>query len=198
MLELTDNAKDRKMNKDEQETDTVSTEKYKALIFLISKTEDRLRLSELVYLSLNIIIVIYTISFVSGLIHKTDYVMTYVDYCLIFLCIAGGMSINVYWAAFAMRVQMKLKLRYFQARSIERRLISIAENIFSDENIFFDPTIYRLESFDKKETVTYPTKGSLRMDGLIGSIKPRYFSWLLPFMFVFIYVTIFILVVTTI
>jgi hypothetical protein len=197
-MEMTVNAKDLTMNKDKQETNTDSIEKYKALISLISRTEDRLRLSELVYLFLNIIVMLYTISFVSGLVHKIDYVMTYIDYSLIFLCITGGMSINVYWSAYAMRVQMKLKLRYFQARSLERRFNSIAEYIFSDECIFFNPEIHRLESFDKKETVTYPTRGSLRMDGLIGSIKPRYFSWLLPTMFVFIYATIFIIVVTTI
>jgi hypothetical protein len=108
------------------------------------------------------------------------------------------MSINAYWLAFAMRVQLRLKLRYFQARVLERKMDSIGENIYSDESVFFEPSIRCVESPDKKETVHYPTSGFSAMDGFVGAAKPRYFSWLLPCLFIFIYWIIFILIITKI
>ncbi len=186
------------MNNVEKETNFATMEKYKALIMMISRTEDRLRLSEIAYLSLNIIVLLFTIMFVSNLVHKTNYALTYMDYALAFLNLIIGMSINIYWVAFAMRVQLKLKLRYFQARYAERKFDKPDENIFSGDHIYFDPDIRRLESPDGKETLTYPTEGLKKMDGAIGSLKERYFSWLLPFLFIVIYWVIFVLVVTTV
>jgi hypothetical protein len=120
------------------------------------------------------------------------------DLALFFICIVIGMSINAYWIAFAMRVQLKLKLRYFQARFMERKLNQAGEYIYSDESTFFNPDIRGLESPDNKETLEYPTSGLTRMDGFIGAAKPRYFSWLLPCLFVTIYWLIFVLIVTMI
>ncbi len=186
------------MNKDEQETGAATTERYIALMSMITRTEDRLRISELVYFSLNIIVLLFTISFMSGLVHKINYYLTYMDYALVFLILTIGMSVNVYWVTFAMRLQLKMKLRYFQARSIERKMDCVGENIFSDENIFFDPDIHHLDSYDNKERLVYPSEGLTSMDGFIGKIKPRHFSWMLPCLFIAIYWTIFILLVTTI
>lgn len=186
------------MNNLEQETIYTIMEKYRALITIISGTEERLRLSEVVFLTLNIIGLLFAIAFVSYLVHKVNYVFSYIDYALVFLNLLIGLSINVYWIVFAMRIQLKLKLRYFQARSIERRLQFPEVNIFSDEHIFFDPNIRRLESYDEKEVLTYPMKGLTRMDGFIGSLKPWHFSWVLPFMFIVINWTIFVLIATTI
>ncbi len=97
-----------------------------------------------------------------------------------------------------MRLQLRLKLRYFQARALERKMNCAGEFIFSDEHIFFEPTVYRLESFDKKETIFYPTSGPARMDGFVGSAKPRVFSWMFPLLFIIIYWTVFFLVLTVI
>jgi hypothetical protein len=129
---------------------------------------------------------------------KINYLLTYQDLALIFICITTGTSLGAYWITFAMRVQLRLKLRYFQARVLERKLNAVGEYIFSDENIFFEPDIRRLESFDEKETLLYPTRGLARMDGIIGAAKPRYFSWLMPIFFIFIYWLIFFLVLTSI
>lgn len=186
------------MNNAELEAGLATAKRYKALMSMITRTEDRLRTSELVYFSLNIIILLFTISFVSGLVHKISYYLTYMDYALVFLILTIGMSVNVYWVTFAMRLQLKLKLRYFQARAIERKMNCIGETIFSDENIFFDPGIHHLDSYDNKETLAYPAEGLTSMDGFIGRIKPRHFSWMLPCLFIAIYWTIFILLVTTI
>jgi len=186
------------MNNVELETGRATAERYKALMSLITSTEDRLRTSELVYFSLNIFVMLFAIAFVSGLIHKINYYLTYMDYALVFLVLTVGMTVNVYWVTFAMRLQLKLKLRYFQARSIERKMNCIGESIFSDENIFFDPEIHHLDSYDNKERLLYPVEGLTSMDGFIGNIKPRHFSWMLPCFFIAIYLTIFILLVTTI
>jgi hypothetical protein len=186
------------MNNVELESNFVTIEKYKTLIMMISRTEDRLRLSEIAYLSLNIIVLLFAIAFVSHLFHKAGSAPIYIDYALAFLNLIIGMSINIYWVAFAMRVQLKLKLRYFQARYIERKLGRPDENIFSGDHIFFDPDIRRLDSPDGHETLTFPTEGLKKMDGAVGSLKVRYFSWLLPCLFIVIYWVIFFLLVTTV
>ena len=189
---------DGEMNSTGQDTGFATVEKYTALMSMITRTEDRLRMSELVYFTLNIVVLLFAISFVSEVLHKINYYLTYVDYALVFLILTMGMSVNVYWVTFAMRLQLKLKLRYFQARSIERKMNSAGENILSDENIFFDPEIHHLDSYDNKERLVYPAQGFTSMDGFIGNIKPRHFSWMLPCLFIAIYWTIFILLVTTI
>lgn len=186
------------MNNPEQPSNHETLTKYSALMALISTVENRLRWSDIFYLALNIIVLLFTINFTSSLFQKIGYFPTYMDLALVFICIVTGMSINAYWLAFSMRVQLRLKLRYFQARFLERKMNSIGENIFSDESVFFEPAIRRVESPDKKETVHYPTSGFSAMDGFVGSAKPRYFSWLLPCLFIFIYWIIFILVVTKI
>jgi hypothetical protein len=172
-----------------------TTRKHIALMSLINEIEKRLGLSELVYLSLNIAVFLFIIRFISSLIYKTSYILTGIDLLLILSCIVIGMSICAYWVAFAMRLQLKLKLRYFQARFLERKMDCVGECIFADESTFFNPNINEIESADKKETLFYPTSGMLRMDGFIGSARPRHLSILMPFMFFIIYSTIFIWII---
>lgn len=186
------------MDNAEQKTDNGTVNKYIALLSEISGMEDRLRWSEIFFLFVDVVVLLFTIVFISSVIHKVNYILTYMDLALFFICIVLGMSINAYWVAFAMRVQLKLKLRYFQARFMERKLNCAGECIYSDESIFFDPDIRRLESPDNKETLQYPTSGLTRMDGFIGAAKPRYFSWLLPCLFITIYWIIFFLILTRI
>ena len=69
---------------------------------------------------------------------------------------------------------------------------SPGEYFYSDEAIFFDPAVRRLESPDGTEKVLYPTSGFTRMDGFFGSIKPRHFSLLMPLLFFFIYWAVFL------
>jgi hypothetical protein len=158
--------------------------------------EDRLRWSELVYLSLNIFVFLFTVIFIHIMLDKDNYYLTYIDLALIFSCIFVGMSINAYWTTSALRVQLKLKLRYFQARSMERKLDSVGEHIYTDESIFFNPDTRSIESYDKKESLLFPTSGFMRMDGFIGSAKPRFFTLLFPCIFISIYWLVFFLVLT--
>jgi hypothetical protein len=186
------------MNTEEQKADRYTTKKYISLMSSISNMEDRLRWSELVYLSLNIVVFLFIVIFIHIILNKTGYFITYVDLALIFSCIFVGIAINAYWTTSSMRVQLKLKLRYFQARTMERKLDSIGEHIYTDESIFFNPDIRSIESHDKKEILKFPTSGFTRMDGFIGSAKPRFFTLLFPCFFIIIYWLIFVLILTKI
>ena len=57
----------------------------------------------------------------------------------------------------------------------------------SDEAHYFNPEIGKVESADGKETVFCPKQGILRMDGFIGSTKPRILSLMIPSIFFIIY-----------
>ena len=184
------------MDNNQEKTPGVSHETYIALMNSITNMEDRLRWSDLIYLLLNIVVLLFSVLFISSLIHKADYYFTYIDLTLIFSCLMIGMSIDAHWVASAMREQLKLKLRYFQARSMERMFNNAGEYIFSDEATFFSPNIRQLKSPDNKESLQYPTSGLARMDGFIGSAKPRYFSWMVPCLFITIYWFIFFVVLT--
>jgi hypothetical protein len=105
------------------------------------------------------------------------------------------MFLCVFWIAFAMRLQLKLKLRYFQARYLERKMDSVGENFYSDEDIFFNPKIRNIESPDKKELLQYPVRGLTRMDGFIAGAKPRHLTWILPSIFFILYLLTFINIV---
>ncbi len=176
----------------EQRAETVS--KYTTVLNIITSMENRLLWSELLYLFLNIIIIfaasglsVYSDSVAVGEIAhpmKSKYIVMVLFVIGEFVCL--------YWVISSMRIQLKLKLRYFQARTIERKLDMPGEAMISDESVFFNPTIGYVESFDKQEKVVYPREGAVRMDGFAGSAKPRHLTWVLPALFFFIYILFFI------
>jgi hypothetical protein len=170
-----------------ENADNETTQKYLTVASLINGIEDRLKWSELVFILLNLIVFFPTINFLSPFVRKTVQLLTPMDMLFVFFCLVIGISINTYWTASSMRLQIKLKLRYFQARFLERKLNRTGEFLFSDESLFFNPTIRQIKSPDGEETTYYPTKGFLRMDGFVGSAKPRHLSLLMPFMFFAIY-----------
>jgi hypothetical protein len=171
------------VKKVEENSDSETTQKYFTVVSLINKIEDRLKWSELVFILLNLLVFFSTINFLSSTIHNIDKPLTPFDMLFIFFCLVIGISINTYWTASSMRLQLKLKLRYFHARFLERKMDRPGEYIFSDESLFFGQKTMGIESPDGKETVLYPTKGFLRMDGFVGAAKPRHLSLLMPFMF---------------
>ena len=64
--------------------------------------------------------------------------------------------------------------------------------------LFFNPEIKKVKSPDGEETLLYPTKGFLRMDGLVGASKPRLLLLLMPFIFLTYYLASFYYTLTTI
>lgn len=178
--------------------DTSLTQKYIALISVISGIENRMVLSELVYLTLDLIVFFFIVGFTSNLLGKSGYLLGVVDVAFVLFCISVGIAISTYWVASAMRSQLKLKLHYFQIRYMERKMNCEGECIFSDATIFFNPEIHVLESPDARETLHYPDRGLSRMDGFVGASKPRNFSWFMPCLFILIYWVIFFLVLSQI
>lgn len=176
----------------EKEEGAETARKYIALLTIINTTERRLGWTDLVLLLVNILLLFFTANYVSNVFHKTYHTFSSIDLLMIFFCLVIGMATCTYWAATTIRLQLKLKLRYFQARFFERKMNSIGEGIISDEAPFFTPSIRHLESPDQKEHLYYPTEGLVRMDGFVGAAKQRHFSWFLPLIFFLINCTVFV------
>ncbi len=156
-----------------------TVQKYLLLMKMISIMENRLFRSDIAYLVINIFIFLS-----STMSLNRD---GFFDDTFLLFWFALGMLVCVLWITTSMRLQLKLKLRYFQARYLERKMDSAGENFCSDEGIFFNPAIRKIESPDKKELLQYPVKGLGRMDGFIGAAKSRYLNWILPSIFFFFY-----------
>jgi hypothetical protein len=167
-------------------------QKYQLLMNLIAMMEDRLSRSEMVYLIVNVFIFFTSTISLNILKPFTSSYYFYVGTYFFLFWLVIGMSVCAFWIASAMRMQLKLKLHYFQARYLERKMDSAGENFCSDEDIFFDRKIRKIESPDKKELLQYPVKGFARMDGFIGAAKPRHLTWVLPGIFFILYLLAFI------
>lgn len=175
------------MEETEKKSDNESDRTYLTIVSLIEGIENRLKWSELVHILINLIVFGILAIFVAMTIKEIGGPINPIHLLFIFFCLSIGIAINTFWVASSMRLQLKLKLRYFQARFLERKLNRAGEYIFSDESAFFNPDIGRIESPDGKETTSFPKKGILRMDGVLGSAKPRILSILLPLLFFIIY-----------
>ncbi len=171
--------------------DTASAQKnYLAVISLIEGIENRLKWSEMFYILLNVIIFMIIVYLVAATITESCQEVPPIHMLFIFFSHSIGIIINTFWMAAAMRLQLKLKLRYFQARFLERKINRDGEYLFSDEALFFNPAVRRVESADGKEpALLYPTKGFMGADGIIGAARPRTLALLMPLMFFIIYFT---------
>lgn len=165
---------------------------YLAIASIIEGIENRLKFIDIGYILINVIVFFPTVFFTYSTLDKSGETLIPIGLLFIFCCHVVGISVNTYWVTSSMRLQLKLKLRYFQARYLERKLNMAGESIFSDESAFFNPEIGAVKSPDGKETTMYPTHGPLRMDGFVGAAKPRTLSLLLPFVFFVIYLASFL------
>lgn len=176
-----------------EEKGQATTLKYLALMKFISSMEKRLVRTETIYLILNVFIYfVSTIWLILLKRHSTSRASLDLGAIFLLFALVMGLVICFFWIAFAIRLQLKLKLRYFQARYLERKMDAAGENFFSEENIFFNPEIRKIKSPDEKEILEYPSKGLIRFDGFIGAAKPRYLTWVLPYLFAILYVLTFV------
>lgn len=180
------------MDNSEQRDEAMLLSKYSVIIDIIYRIENRLGIFELVHLVLNPLILAFVISILVYMGSIGNYPPSTEEASFVLFSLVLGMAINANWVAIAMRAQLKLKLKYFQARQLERRMNIPGEYFFSDESILFNPATRLLQSPDKVETLEFPSSGFARMDGFIGSAKPRYLSWVMPSLFFIIYISIFI------
>jgi hypothetical protein len=156
-----------------------TVQKYLLLMKMIWITENRLLRSEMLYLVINVFIFLSSTIFFNrkGLFCGS----------LVLYWSALGMFVCIVWITSSLRLQLKLKLHYFQARYLERKMDSAGESFCSDESIFFNPEIRKIESPDMKEFLQYPVKGLSRMDGFMGAAKSRYLTWIIAGVFFFFY-----------
>ena len=177
----------------DEKQNSLLTQKYLALLSIIGNIEDRLKWSRLGYTAMNLTVFFLTIFFVANVFERLALrPLQGIDVLFVLFCHVVGILINAHWATSAMRLQLKLKLRYFQARYLERKLDQAGEYFLTDESVFFNPANGRLESPDGKETVIYPKEGAFRMDGFVGAAKPRMFSLLMPVVFFLIFFSSFV------
>ena len=121
----------------------LTVQKYLGLMNMIATIENRMVRSEMAYLIVNIFIF-----FISTLALRQAQFFGY-PYVLFWLVI--GMYVCTFWIATSLRLQLKLKLRYFQARYLERKMDAAGENFFFDEGLFFNPAIRKIESPPKRK-----------------------------------------------
>lgn len=179
-----------------QRPDTTTLRKYLSLLRIIPETQHHLVLYEVVMLALDLAVFLFTLFFTVYLQNLRSGRLAPIDVTFIILCLAVGLSISIYWVAMAMRGQLKLKLRFFQARYLERKMGHAGESLFTDE-AYFNKDYNKLESPDKVESIEYPSTGPLALDGFVGAARPRHFSWFMPGLFSCIYLLLFFWVVLT-
>ena len=164
---------------------------YLRLIDTINEHQSRLVWSELVFMVFEAAIFFACILQVVRLGDHPVQTVGTISSSAVLMSLVIGMAVSAYWVAYSMRLQLRLKLRYFQARNLERKLGGVGEDIFTGDALF-NKDMTLLESPDGVESIVYPRRGALRMDGLFGGAKPRVLSALMPGMFFILFLTLFV------
>ena len=164
---------------------------YLRLIDTINEHQSRLVWSELVFIVLEAAIFFACIFQVLRLGDRPAQTVGTIGSATVLMSLVIGMAVSGYWVAYSMRLQLRLKLRYFQARHLERKLGGVGEDLFAGD-ARFNKDVTELESPDGVETIVYPRKGALRMDGFFGGAKPRVLSALMPSMFFILFAALFV------
>lgn len=170
----------------------VTANLYFSLLAFIRDTENRLCWSGLIFMVLETVIAIFVFQYIPVYLHITTYQLTSLEFVFLFFSMVIGVAIAAYWAAYATRLQLKLKLRFFQARYLERKMQVDGVHFLSDESLYFDRQVKEIESPDQVEKIAYPRSGLFRMDGFIGAARPYKFSLMMPGLFFLLFSTIFI------
>ena len=164
---------------------------YLRLIDTINEHQARLVWSELAFIALEVAIFFACVLQVIRLGDRPAQTIGTISSAAVLMSLVVGMAVGGYWVAYSMRLQLRLKLRYFQARHLERKLGGIGEDIFTGD-AHFNKDMTKLDSPDGAESIVYPRKGALRMDGLFGGAKPRVLSAMLPAAFFVLFLALFV------
>jgi hypothetical protein len=164
---------------------------YLRLIDTINEHQSRLVWSELGFIALEVAIFFACVFQVVRLGDRPAQTIGTISSAAVLMSLVVGMAVGGYWVAYSMRLQLRLKLRYFQARNLERKLGGVGEDIFTGD-AHFNKDMTELESPDGVESIVYPRKGALRMDGIFGGAKPRVLSALMPAVFFVLFLALFV------
>jgi len=164
---------------------------YLRLVDTINEHQARLVWSEFVFIALEVAIFFACVFQVVRMGDRPVQMVGTISSAAVLMSLVIGMAVSAYWVAHSMRLQLRLKLRYFQARFLERKLGGVGEDIFAGDSRF-NKDMTSLESPDGEETIVYPRRGALRMDGLFGGAKPRVLSALMPGTFFILFATLFV------
>jgi hypothetical protein len=164
---------------------------YLRVMDTINEHQSRLVWSELACIAMEVLIFFACVLQVIRLGDRPAQTAGTISSAAVLMSLVVGMAVSAYWVAYSMRLQLRLKLRYFQARHLERKLGGVGEDILTGD-AHFNKDRNELESPDGVETIVYPRKGALRMDGVFGGAKPRVLSALMPAVFFILFLTFFI------
>ena len=176
---------------EEKQSRVGTLEIYLRLIDTINEHQSRLVWSELAFIALEVVIFCACVLQVLRLGDRPAQTVGTISSAAVLMSLVVGMAVSAYWVAYSMRLQLRLKLRYFQARHLERKLGGDGEDILTGDALF-NKDRTELESPDGVESIFYPRKGALRMDGVFGAAKPRVLSVLMPGVFFILFLTLFV------
>lgn len=182
---------------DETPTPTRGTlEIYLRLFDAIHEHQSRLAWSEIVFIVLETVIFLAGVAQLTRIGDRPAETADTIATAAILTTLAIGMVVGAYWIGYASRLQLRLKLRYFQARYLERKLGGVGEDVLSGD-ARFNKDVTELESPDGEEIIVYPHGASRRASGLLESTRRRLPSVVTPVLFFMIFSALFVWVLAT-
>ena len=162
---------------------------YLRLFDAIHEDQSRLAWSEIVFIVLEVAIFLACIAQITRIGDRPAETVDTIGSAAILLSLAIGMVVGAYWIGYASRLQIRLKLRYFQARYLERKLGGVGEDVLSGDARFNKDTT-TLKSPDGEETLVFP-------HGTAESARRRLLSVVTPALFFAIFGALFIWILAT-
>ena len=169
---------------------------YLRLFDAIHEQQARLAWSEIVFIIVEVVIFLACISQITRIGDRPAETADTIGFAAILTTLALGMMVGVYWIGYASRLQLRLKLRYFQARYLERKLGGVGEDVLTGDTRFNKDTT-TLESPDGEETIVFPYGASVQPSGVLESSRRRLLSVVTPSIFFVIFGALFVWMLVT-
>ena len=176
--------------------DRGTLEIYLRLFDAIHEHQSRLAWSEIVFIALETVIFLACIAQVTRIGDLPADTVDTIGIAAVLMSLAIGMVVGVYWMGNVSRLQQRLKLRYFQARYLERKLGGVGEDVLTGDSRFNKDST-TLESPDGKETIVFPLGLSSQSQNPLASARRRLLSVVAPAVFFMIFAALFVWVLAT-
>jgi hypothetical protein len=176
--------------------DRGTLEIYLRLFDAIHEHQSRLAWSEIVFIVLEVGIFFACIAQVTRIGDRPVDTVGTIGVATVLMSLAIGMVVGTYWMGYVSRLQLRLKLRYFQARYLERKLGGVGEDVLTGDSRF-NKDSGALESPDGQETIVFPGGAASRTQGHLVSARRRLLSVVTPAVFFVIFAALFAWVLAT-